>query len=64
MECEGKAWEAVEEEAADIAVTKRKKLELPCCFEKGTGCYIWRTIVFLTVFPRRESAGEAHEHLT
>lgn len=47
-----------------ISVTKRKKPELPCCFEKDMACHIWRVIVFLTTFPRRELAGEAHELLT
>ena len=51
------AGEAVEEEVADTPVRKRKKLELPCCSEKGTGCYIWRAIVFLTVFSRRQADG-------
>lgn len=34
------AGKAVEDEVADVPVRKRKKLELPCCSEKGTGCYI------------------------
>jgi len=34
------AGKAVEEEIADMPVKKRKKLELPCCLEKGMGCYI------------------------